>query len=584
MRQFFKYVLAVIVGLLLCCLFFFVIGLGIVGALTRKEKISVKPNSVIHAKFDSPIGEITKEDPFNKLSGKKDQLGLYDLFRTLEKAKTDDKIKGIFLDLQGSDMRLATLEAVREKLHSFKESGKFIIAYGESLPQKTYYLSSVADKVYLNPSGLMEIKGFASEVTFFKGTLDKLEIEPQIFYAGKYKSATEPFRRTDMSEENKVQIKELLDDFHKSFVENIARDRKLTTDQVNDIIQNFKVRKVEDAQSLGLVDGIAFYDEVLAKVRENMGLGKEDKINLISLDKYRKSFDLDGKYHKTKLALVTAEGDIVDGKGTDDNIGSEKYAKILREIEEDENVKAVVLRVNSPGGSGLASDVMLREIERIKQSGRPVIVSMGDLAASGGYFISCNADRIFAQKNSITGSIGVFGMFATIDKFMNDKLGITFDRVKTAPYADFMSTLNRPLTSEEGVIIQNFINDFYDRFITKVANGRRMEKDAVNEVAQGRVWSGRQAIEKGLVDEIGGIEEAIVYAVKQANLTDYRIKQYPVAKDKIQELLKELSGEETTARAIQQELGAYYHLYKEATYWKNMYPVQTRMPFMLEVY
>lgn len=583
MRQFFKFVLAVIVGLLLFGLISMLIMAGIVGALSKEETVSVKTNTVLVAKFDGPVGERTKEDPFNKITGTKDQIGLYDLFKTIDNAKTDDNIKGIFLDLKGADMRLATLEALRDKLKTFKESGKFIIAYGEILTQKSYYLAAVADKIYVNPSGLMELKGFASEVGFYKGTLDKLGIEPQIFYAGKFKSATEPFRRKDMSDENKIQVQELLNDFHKSLVGNIAADRKLSTAQVEDIIQNFKVRQIEDAKSLGLVDDLFFYDQVIDVIKTNIGINKEVDLNLLSLSKYYKSVAAETKYHKNKIALVTTEGDIVDGKGTDDNIGSEKYAKIFSDIEKDENVKAVVLRVNSPGGSGLASDVMLREIERIKASGKPVVVSMGDLAASGGYFISCNADRIFAEKNTITGSIGVFGMFATIDNFMEDKLGITFDRVKTAPYADFLTTINRPLTEEEGNIFQNYINNFYDKFITKVADGRKMQKDSVDLVAQGRVWTGTQALSKGLVDEIGGLEEAIDYAVKLANTTEYRIKQYPEKEDKWQQLIKEFSGEEAATRAMQKELGAYYTLYKDAMYWKNLNPIQTRLPFNFEL-
>lgn len=586
MGSFFKYVLAVIVGMF----FFFGILLfigGIAGAvLGAKEKVTVKANSILVARFDQAMGERTlDEDPLSKLKGGSSaQLGIHDIKTAIQKAAEDDKIKGILLNISMLTGRMASIQDIRNQLIEFKSSGKFVYAYSEGMTQMAYYLASAADKVYVNPSGLMELKGFSSETMYFKGMLDKLGVKPEVYYAGQFKSATEPFRRTNMSDQNREQVTEFLMAFHDDFVRDIAASRGLSEERVNEIINSYEVRSIEKAVSLGIIDGGRFYDEVVSEMKAALEKEDDDKLNAVSLSKY---VDYATQGMKTagsnRVAVVYAEGNIVGGDGEETSIGSEKYRKILRKLRKDKKVKAVVLRVNSPGGSALASDVIWREVELIKQAGKPVVTSMGDLAASGGYFIACNSDKIYAEENTITGSIGVFGMFATLDKLFEEKLGITFDRVKTAPYADFMGTVFRPLESEEESIVQNFVNDIYDRFLEKVSTGRNLDRAVVDEIAQGRVYTGDQAIGLGLVDEIGGLESAIAFAAERAELETYKTKEYPIKVDPIMKMMDEFSGKKKPEPSLAEKLIHELPFLEKVAFLVRNEPIQMRLPYAFEL-
>jgi len=586
MGSFIKYVLAVVVGIFLFFGVLLMVG-GIAGALFGgKETVNVKSNSILVARFDQSMGERTlDEDPIEKLKGgSAAQLGIHDIKTAIQKAADDDKIEGILLNISLLTGRMASLQDIRNQIIEFKSSGKFVYAYSEGMTQMAYYLASAADKIYVNPSGLMELKGFSSETMYFKGMLDKLGVQPEIYYAGKFKSATEPFRRTGMSEENRKQVTEFLQAFHDDFVRDIALARNLSEAAVNDVINGYKVRSIEDAVNLGIIDGGRFYDEVVTEMKVALEKDEDEKLNAISLSNYVNYATQGNKSAgQNRVAVVYAEGEIVGGNGAETSIGSDKYAKILRKLRKDKKVKAVVMRVNSPGGSALASDVIWRELELIKQAGKPLVTSMGDLAASGGYFIACNSDKIYAEENTITGSIGVFGMFATLDKLFEDNLGITFDRVKTAPYADFMGTVFRPLESEEGDIIQTFINDIYDRFLQKVSTGRNLDRSVVEEIAQGRVYTGDQAIGLGLVDEIGGLESAIAFAAQQADLEDYKTKEYPIKIDPVMKMIEEFSGKGKPEPSMAEKLINELPFLEKVAFMVRNEPFQMRLPYAFEL-
>lgn len=588
MRQFLKFFFAsflgTIFGLLMVFFFGFLLIAAIVAVSGSKGKNDVKPNSVLHVNFDYDITERTNKNPFDPMNFDfegESNLGLFDIVKNVQKAKTDDKVKGIYLDVSLVPSGFATVDAVRNALLDFKTSGKFIVAYGEMISQKGYYLASVADETYLNPVGYMDLTGFRTELMFFKGALEKLEIEPQIIYCGKYKSATEPFRLDKMSDENREQISFIINDIYGRFIKNISDSRKLTEAEVDSIADNLLVRDAEDAVKYKLVDGLLFYDQVVAKLKEKTGIEEKEKLSLVSLEKYSDEEDEEKQHGKDRIAVLFAEGSIVDGKGEEDNIGSERFAKAIREIREDEKVKALVFRINSGGGSALASDVILREIELTKAK-MPVIVSMGDVAASGGYYIACKADTIVAEPNTITGSIGVFGMLFNMQNFFNHKLGITFDGVKTGKFSD-LGTPSRPMTAEERAIIQTGVDSIYLDFKEHVAMGRGVSVEFVDSIGQGRVWTGVQAKERGLVDVLGNLDDAVKIAAEKAGLTDYALKAFPKQKDPYEKLLENFGAEAETF-VMKRKLGEHYLIWKKLEEVKTLNGVQARMPFELEIY
>jgi len=577
-------------GVLFAILFFFLILfiIGIAASGGKNEKTaSIKPNSVIKLDLNYPIPERTSNNPFAAMEfgsfKPSKKLGLNDIIDNIQKARDDDDIKGIYLPLGINPNGFATLEAVRKALLDFKESGKFIIAYGETISQRAYYLGSVADEVYLNPVGFLDFRGLGVELGFFKHTLEKLEIEFQIFYAGKYKSATEPFRLDSMSDANREQITEYLNGVYDYFIDNIAKSRNMDSDELDRIADSMIVQTPSGAVTEGLVEGLRHKDQVMDIIREKLGYVEDKKFKLVGMNKYN---NVPGKrinYKiKDRIAIIYAQGNIVDGEGGKDEIGSVTFAKAIRLVREDEHIKALVLRVNSPGGSALASDVILREMKLVSEK-IPVVVSMGNVAASGGYYISCQADCIVAEPNTITGSIGVFGLLPNMKDFYNNKLGITFDEVTTGKFSNFGS-VTRPLTPAESLIIQNGIDSIYLNFKSRVASGRGMTIKEVDIVAQGRIWTGEQAKERGLVDVIGGLDDAIEIAANLAEVdSSYRLKALPEEENPFDELIKELTGEVKT-RIIKQELGVHYKTYRQLKCFETMKGPQARMPFEFEIY
>ncbi len=539
MKQFFKFVLASMVGFLitsviiLVVIIVFIFGLFSAGS---DKTVEAEPNSVLQISFNYPITERTPNNPLSSLSflgieGEK-SIGLNDILANIKKAKTDDNIKGIFLDESDITPGEATSEEIRNALIDFKKSGKFIVAYSEIYTQGFYYLASVADKIYVNPKGIFLFHGFSQQITFFKGALDKLGIEAQIIKVGTYKSAVEPYFLTKMSDANRLQVNSYLGSLYDHFLTQIAASRNLNKDSLRSYANDLKIRFPEDALKYKLVDGLKYKDEILNDLKQRTGIDAKQDLKSVELSDYGKSEtakdDDKKKESKNRIAIVYASGEISGGDGDDNSIGSENITKALRQVRLDDKVKAVVLRVNSPGGSSLASDVIWREVMLTKKV-KPIIVSMGDYAASGGYYISCAADSIFAEPNTITGSIGIFAILPNMQKFFNDKLGLTFDGVKTGKYAD-LGDISRPLSPEEHAILQNQVDHGYDDFTKAVANGRHKTQAYINSIGQGRVWTGSQAINIGLVDRLGNINDAVKCASKMAKLKNYKLVSYPEQK------------------------------------------------------
>lgn len=588
MKQFFKFMFASMAGFILAIFMFFLISIFIVSAMisavSTDTKVEIKNNSVLEITLNKNIEERTSNNPldeinFSSMSSNKN-LGLNDILKNIDKASFDTKITGIFLNLHSISAGMATIEEIRNALLDFKKSGKFIYAYGEDLSQGAYYIASVADRIYLNPEGGIDFKGFRTELMFFKGALEKLEIEPQVIRHGKFKSAIEPFVNDKMSPENKEQISKLVHSFWNNFLANISAERNLDIVSLQKAADEYTARDADASQEIGLVDSIAYYDQVIDALKTASSTG--DKLDLISLVKYDKVY-VKGfqEFSKDKIAVIYAAGDIVSGKGSDDQIGSDRMSETIRKARLDSNIKAIVLRVNSPGGSALASDVIWREVVLAKAS-KPVIVSMGDLAASGGYYISCAADSIVAQPNTLTGSIGVFGLLVNAQQMFNNKLGITFDSVKTGQYAD-IGTMTRRLKAEERELIQSQIEKIYSTFITHVAMGRNVSTDFVDSIGQGRIWSGTDALELGLVDAIGGVKTAIDIAARMANLDKYRIVQLPEQKEFFEKILEDLNTE-ASVYFTKKELGEQYKYYEKLKGMVQNNGVQARIPFELEIY
>ena len=588
MKQFFKFVLATVVGLLLTTFIIFVVGLIIVLSAGDDKSVHVDSNSVLHIAFNKPIPERTpynpfKDIPFLGLDENKD-IGLNDILANIKKAKIDNNIKGIFLDESYIESQQATVEEIRNALIDFKKSGKFIVAYGEVYTQSFYYLASVADKIYINPKGIFEFKGFSSQITFLKGALDKLGIEAQIIKVGTYKSAVEPLFLTKMSDANRLQVTSYLGSLYGHFLSNIAKSRNISQDSLFDYANNLRIQFPEDALKYKLVDGLKYKDEILDELKQRTGTDAKKTVPSIEITDYTKSDadkdeDSDDKKGSSgnRIAVIYASGEINGGDGDDNTIGSESISKALRKARQDDKIKAVVLRVNSPGGSSLASDVIWREVMLTKKV-KPIIVSMGDLAASGGYYISCAADSIFAQPNTITGSIGIFAILPNLQKLFNDKLGVTFDGVTTGKYAD-LGDISRPLTGDERAILQNQVNHGYDDFTKAVASGRHKTQAYINSIGQGRVWTGEQAIKIGLVDRLGNINDAINSASKMAKLKEYRIVEFPDQKSKLDKLGENFNIEMKT-RALKSELGNNYQIYEQIKGVTSlMRTPQTRLPY-----
>lgn len=566
-------------------IFFVVIGI-IVSSSSDAEETTIKNNSVLKINFKGQIidrgnDEIDIENIINQSEAK---VGLNNILSSIEKAKKDDRIKGIYLNVENISASIATLEEIRNKLKEFKDStNKFILSYSEVYGQSAYYISSVADEIYLHPQGMLELKGLAYQGMFFKNTLEKLEIEVQIIRHGKFKSAVEPFMLEKMSKSNRMQVSRFLTSLWGDLTKGMSEGRSLSQKEINSMAQNLLIQEADQALQYNLVDKLAFKDELVDSLKSKLNLTKDQKINFVSLNKYKDVSvkDKKTKYSKNKIAVIYATGEINGGEGSPESIGSEGLSKTIREAREDKNVKAIVLRVNSPGGSALASETILREMDLAKEA-KPVIVSMGDVAASGGYYIACQADTIVANPTTITGSIGVFGVLMNAKEMMNNKLGITIDTVKTNKHAD-IGTIFRPLTRIERQIIQNSVENVYNTFISRVSLGRNLSKEYIDSVGQGRVWTGRDALELGLVDVLGGLETAIEISSNMADLQDYRIVNLPKQKDPIEVLLQDLMGEEVRSSIVKKELGDFYDTYMELKNINSMDQIQMRMPQTFEI-
>ncbi len=590
MKQFFKFMFASMAGFLMAIFVFFLVSIFILTAMissfSTDKKVQINRNSVLEISLNKPIEERTSNNPldefnFSNFSSDKN-LGLNDILKNIDKAAFDENIKGIFLNLTSISAGMATIEEIRNALLEFKLSNKFIYAYGEDMSQGAYYLASVADKIYLHPEGSIDFKGFRTELMFFKGALEKLEIEPQVIRHGKFKSAIEPFVNDKMSPENKEQISTLVHSFWNTFLDNISVQRNLDIATLQKAADEFTTRDASAALKIGMVDSLAYFDQLQDKLN-TLSDSKDDKnAQFISLIKYNKVYVKGEKeFSKNKIALIYAAGDIVSGKGNDDQIGSDRMAETIRKARVDSSIKAIVLRVNSPGGSAIASDVIWREVMLAKKV-KPVVVSMGDYAASGGYYISCAADSIFAQPNTLTGSIGVFGLLVNAQKMFNNKLGITFDSVKTARYAD-IGTITRRMSAEEKDMIQSQIEKVYETFITHVAEGRSVSKEFVDSIGQGRIWSGTDALRLGLVDAIGGVNTALEIAARMAGLEKYRVIQLPQKKEFIEKIMEDLSTEAGTYFA-KRELGDQFRYYERLKGIVRNNGIQARIPFELDIY
>lgn len=589
MKQFFKTVFASLLGTLLAAVIFVFLIFGMIGAIVAisgsDKEVEVKENSVLVVKFEGPITDRSSKNPFQNLGtifSKEEAIGLDDILNNIEKAKDDENIKGIYMEITTVPAGIAMVEEIRTKLLEFKNTGKFIIAYSEYYTQGAYYLASVADKIYLNPQGAIDFKGLSAELMFFKNALAKLEIEPQIIRHGKFKSAIEPFILEKMSDENREQTMTYISAIWNHMVEGISKSRNISAEELNKVADEMLLQKAEDAVKYKFADQLVYKDEILEILKEKTEAKAVDKITSVSIADYTNAKEKNKKdFTKDKIAVIYAVGEIDGGEGDDEKIGSERISKAIREARLDEKVKAIVLRVNSPGGSALASEVMWREVVLAKQA-KPVIVSMGNVAASGGYYISCAADTIVAEPTTITGSIGVFGVLFNAQGFMNNKIGITFDTVKTNMHAD-IGSINRPLSASERDIIQKSVEHVYDVFITRVAEGRNLTKEQVDEIGQGRVWSGVDAKRIGLVDVLGGLETAIEIAAQKAGLENYKLLTLPKQKDPLEELFsKGTSGVEEAM--VKHFLGENAKYYMTLDRLKRYSGIQARMPYEVEIH
>ncbi len=588
MRSFFKIVFASMVGFILSGVLLGIIIISIIVGVVSSadgQKAEIAPKSVLHITLNAEIQERSQKSPLDDLEFGGFQanktIGLNDILSSLKSAAKDDNIKGIYLDLSSVNAGMASLEEIRNALLTFKKSKKFILAYSEVYTQGAYYLASVADKIYLNPQGLLEFKGLNSQVTFYKGALDKLGVEMQVIKVGTFKSAVEPFILDKMSEANRTQVKSFLGSLYDHFLSKVSESRGIAKDSLFSIANELKVQSAADALKYKLVTGLKYKDEVINELKVLTGTDKGDDVKSILLSNYIKNNKnvSEGPSDK-RIAVVYASGEINGGEGDDNSIGSERISRAIRKVRLDDKVKALVLRVNSPGGSALASDVIWREVVLTKAV-KPVIVSMGDVAASGGYYISCAADSIIAEPNTITGSIGVFGVIPNIQNFMNNKVGITFDGVKTAEHAD-LGSITRPLTPGERLIIQREVNRIYDTFTRRVADGRKKTQEYVNSIGQGRVWSGKEALKIGLVDKLGDINDAIAAAARKAKLKEYKLVAYPAMREPLESLLK--SGEDKLKENFaRMQFGDQYKYILELKEVLNSNGIQARMPYNIRI-
>ena len=574
------------------------IGVGIIAGVASMgdQPVNVKNNSILEITLNKEIVDRGSDNPldgFDIMNLKpQSKLGLNDILDCIEKAKTDDKIKGIYLnvnDISSSFGGLAVVQEIRNKLKEFKETDKFIVAYNNmGYSQKAYYLSSVADSVFLNPQANIWIIGMGGEVTFYKDFLKKIGVEAQVIRVGKYKSATERYFLDKMSDESREQSLAYTLAMWNQIAEAIAQDRDITVEEFNKLTDEFAIRKPQDALEHKLIDGVIYQDEMEDMLKDLMGISAQKQLNTISIEKYTKAPNVNRKFSKNKIAVIYATG-AIGFEQSSTQVGPE-LAQSIRKARKDSTVKAIVLRINSPGGSPLTSDIIWREIDLAKKV-KPVIASMGNVAASGGYYIACAADTIVADPNTITGSIGIYGLFFSGEDLIKNKLGLTTDAIGTHKYSSFgggypipMAPLSsRKFNKNERMILQEYLNDGYDTFLSRVADGRHKSKEEIHEVAQGRVWNAIDAKKHGLVDVLGGLETAISIAKEKAGIENYRIISLPKEKNPFQALVDELTGN-VKMRILKSELGINYKYYEKTKEIMNMGGIQVRIPYQIELY
>jgi protease-4 len=589
-RKFWRVVLGSMVGFVLASIITSILGLLMfVGMIATLEKTAssmmssttnVKDNSVLLVDLTPSISERAVEMPFSFGDYSQQNLGLNDVLASIKAAAGDPKIKGIYLKSKTVSASPASAKEIRDALLDFKKSGKFIYSYSDVYTQNGYYMATVADKVFLNPTGDMTLRGYAFQLMFYKNLLDKLDVDVQIFRHGQFKSAVEPYFLDKMSEANREQMSTLANSLWAVFVQDVSKARKISVDQLNNIADSLLCSSPQAALKLKLVDKLAYSDEAEKMIRTKLNLGDKDKINYVSIGQYAKS--LSAKENNTnKVAVMYAYGEISDGKGDSDRgIYSETFIKEFRKVYKDNDVKAIVLRVNSPGGSALASENIWHEIENAKKAGKKVVVSMGDYAASGGYYISCNSDFIYAEPNTITGSIGVFGMVPSVQKFMKDKLGITMDEVGSNKHS-VPGGLYRPLDELESQNMQASVEEIYATFTKRVADGRHLRVTYVDSIGQGRVWAGSDALQLGLVDALGNLDAAVAKAAKLASLDKYDVAYYPAKKDWFSMIFN--MKDDAVDAAVREKMGQFYEMYNGVHQVLESSGVQARMPMIITI-
>lgn len=560
---------------------FFMIFLGIMIAATSGAG-GLKEKSVLVINLNKEIVEQQPDDfnlnlDFMGLSATK--LGLNRILETIKDAKNNEKIKGIYLDLDIVLASMSEIEEIRLALLEFKKSGKFVIAHANNYSHSSYYLATAADKIYMTPTGVFLWKGISSETIFFKGLLQKIDVEPIVIRHGKFKAAIEPFILDSMSNENKMQVYTMISNYWNAYLDEISKARNLKIDDMNMYANKLLVNSSQKAVDYGFVDALKFKQDVEEEMKEILVVDKKNKLSAVSVSQYYEKAMNDKEFsdtEKNKIAIIYAEGQIVEGKSTDGNMGSQTIAKAINDAAMDDDVKAIVLRVNSPGGSALASEIMLNEIIKAKNI-KPIVVSMGKYAASGGYYISCMADYIFAEQYTLTGSIGVFGLLFNIEKLLKNKLGINVQVVKTNTNADF-GNLTRKMSKDEELFFQAQIEEIYDIFITHVSEGRNISKEQVDSIGQGRIWTSSDALKLNLIDQIGTLDMAIDKAAELAKISDYSLKEYPKVKPFWQNITEKYTDDSKIKK-----FGNFYDTYKHIEKLANITGAQMLMPFEIEI-
>jgi len=581
--NFIKTLLAVITGLFVFSIIAFMGFFAIVGiiAASSDQAIVVSDNSILRLNLSGEIHEKVPEDPFSDLFGEATpMLSVIDASIALRQAATDDDIKGLYIRTGMFTSGYASLAELREAIEAFKSSGKFVVAYGEFYSEKAYYLASIADEIYVQPEGLIEFNGISANITFYQGALEKLGVEPQVFRVGEFKGAVEPFIRKDLSPENRLQLEQWLSSLNDVVLAQIAESRNLDIDIVREISNSMLVSSPSSAKEHGLITDLFYADQVEARLRELADMQHDDDFNFVSTNDYYLNWSLDEPYVSDRIAVVVAEGEILEGEGGNYTIGSKKFSSTLKKLRKNKRVKAVVLRINSPGGGMTASDVIWREISLLADS-IPVIASMGDYAASGGYYLAAPCDTIVCQPTTLTGSIGVYGMLFNFGPFLTEQLGITHDVVRTGEYSDIF-TVTRSLSEQEKEIIQREVESSYETFINKVSAGRDRDSNDIKEIASGRIWHGETALENGLVDVLGGLNDAIQIAAESAGLEEYSVVYYPEQKTFFEEIISEFGGR-TKAMIGYRDLDIlepFTNILQKA---RDYQGIQARLPFEFEL-